>query len=102
MSSKEIKPNKEPFAGAYFVGLAITLAILIGVVAVGAGMPPAVSGFVVAFGLGLTVSPKYARWFLIAGIFSALMGFLGSEEQVAWGGIGLVLSQLIVWRFIKS
>ncbi|MER3480331.1 MAG: hypothetical protein C4327_07585 [Meiothermus sp.] len=102
MSREETKPNKEPFAGAYFLGLAITLAIFIGVVAVGAGLPPAVSGFVVAFGLGLTVNPRYVRWFLIAGGFAALMGSIGGEEQVAWGGIGLILSQLIVGRFIRS
>jgi len=96
------KPSKEPFPGAYFVGLVITLGLLIVVVAVGASMPPAVSGFLVAFLLGLTVNPKYAPGFLSAGVLAALLGFAGSEPQVAWGGLGLILSSLIVWRFIKS
>ncbi|GIW24698.1 hypothetical protein [Meiothermus sp.] len=96
------KAHKEPFPGAYFVGLVITLVLLIGVVAVGAGLPPALSGFLVALLLGLTVNPKYAIGFLCAGVFSALLGFAGSEPQVAWGGLGLILSSLVVWRFVKS
>lgn len=96
------KPNKEPFAGAYFVGLMITLALLVTVVAVGAGLPPATSGFLVALLLGVTVNPKYAIGFLCAGVLATLLGFAGREQQVAWGGIGLILSSLIVWRFIKS
>ncbi|MCL6525659.1 MAG: hypothetical protein K6T57_02135 [Thermaceae bacterium] len=96
------KPNKEPFPGAYFLGLVITLALLVGVVAVGAGLPPAVSGFLVTLLLGVTVNPKYAIGFLSAGVFSAVLGFAGKEPQVAWGGVGLILSSLIVWRWIKS
>lgn len=96
------KPSKEPFPGAYFVGLAITLGLLIVVVAVGAGMPPAVSGFLVALLLGLTINPKYAPGFLGAGVLATLLGFAGSEPQVAWGGLGLILACLVVWRFIKS
>ncbi|MCX8089054.1 MAG: hypothetical protein ACK40N_05145 [Meiothermus ruber] len=96
------KPSKEPFPGAYFIGLIITLGLLIVVVAVGAGMPPAISGFLVALLLGLTVNPKYALGFLSAGVLAALLGFAGQEPQVAWGGLGLILSSLIVWRFIKS
>jgi hypothetical protein len=96
------KPSKEPFPGAYFVGLAITLGLLIVVVAVGAGMPPALSGFLVALLLGLTVNPKYALGFLSAGVLAALMGFAGSEPQVAWGGLGLILASLLVRRFVKS
>lgn len=102
MSAKEPKTNKEPFTGAYVVGLIITLALLLGVVIVGSGLPPAVSGFLVATALGLTVNPKYALWFLIAGVFAGAMGFLGADPQVAWGGFGLVLSQLLVWRLVKS
>jgi hypothetical protein len=30
------------------------------------------------------------------------MGFLGREPQVAWGGVGLLLSQLVVARFVKA
>lgn len=96
------KTNKEPFPGAYFVGLIITLALLIVIVVVGAGLPPAVSGFFVALLLGLTVSPKYAFGFLSAGVFAAVLGFAGSEPQVAWGGLGLILASLIVRRYIKS
>lgn len=54
-----------------------------------------------AFVLGLTVSPRYVPFFLLAGVFSAVMGFLGREPQVAWG-CGLVLSQLVVRRFVKD
>ncbi|MCS7068623.1 MAG: hypothetical protein N2Z75_03865 [Meiothermus sp.] len=96
------KPNKEPFSGAYFIGLVITLGLLVVVVAVGAGLPPALSGFLVALLLGVTVNPKYALGFLSAGVFSALLGFAGSEPQVAWGGLGLIISSLVVWRFIKA
>lgn len=96
------KPSKEPFPGAYFIGLVITLALLIAVVAVGAGLPPALSGFLVALLLGLTVNPRYALGFLSAGVFSALLGFAGSEPQVAWGGVGLIIASLLVWRFIKT
>lgn len=96
------KPNKEPFPGAYFLGLIITLALLVAVVAIGASLPPALSGFLVALLLGLTVNPKYALGFLSAGVLATLLGFAGQEPQVAWGGIGLILSSLVVWRFIKS
>ncbi|WP_337867266.1 hypothetical protein [Meiothermus sp.] len=96
------KPNKEPFPGAYLLGLVITLALLIVIVAVGAGLPPAISGLLVSVLLGLTVNPKYALGFLSAGVLAAVLGLAGSEPQVAWGGIGLILSSLIVWRFIKS
>ena len=41
-------------------------------------------------------------FFLLAGVFSAVMGFLGREPQVAWGGVALVLSQLVVRRFVKD
>ncbi len=83
------KPSKEPFPGAYFVGLFITLALLVGVVAVGAGLEPALSGFLVAALLGLTVNPRYALGFLCAGVLAAALGFAGNEPQVAWGGVGL-------------
>ncbi len=102
MEKAKEKQSKEPFPGAYFVGLAITLALLIVVVAVGAGLPPAISGFLVALLLGLTVNPKYALGFLSAGVLAALLGFAGSEPQVAWGGLGLIFASLVVWRFIKT
>lgn len=102
MATSKEKPNKEPFGGAYFVGLLITIALLVLIVAFGAGLPPAISGFGVTLLLGLTVNPKYALGFLLAGVAAAVLGFLGSEPQVAWGGVGLVVSSLIVWRFIKS
>ena len=96
------KSIKEPFPGAYVVGLIITLGLLVGMVVVGAGLPPAISGFVVALLLGLTVNPKYALGFLIASTLSIVLGFAGNEPQVAWGGIGLLLASLVVWRFVKS
>ncbi len=99
--SKE-KGNKEPFAGAYIVGLVITIGLLIAMVAFGAGLPSAVSGFGVALLLGLTVNPKYALGFLSGGVLAAVLGFAGNEPQVAWGGLGLIISSLIVWRFIKA
>ncbi|MCS7058418.1 MAG: hypothetical protein NZ849_11250 [Meiothermus sp.] len=102
MEKSKEKPSKEPFPGAYFVGLVITLGLLVLVVAVGAGLSPAFSGFLVALTLGLTVNPKYALGFLSAGVFAALMGFAGNEPQVAWGGLGLILASLVVWRFVKS
>ncbi|RDI96581.1 hypothetical protein DV704_01855 [Meiothermus sp. QL-1] len=102
MEKSKGKPNKEPFPGAYFLGLAITLGLLLVVVAVGAGLSPALSGFLVALMLGLTVNPKYAIGFLCAGVFAALMGFAGQEPQVAWGGLGLILASLLVWRFVKG
>lgn len=102
MAASKEKPNKEPFAGAYVVGLVITLALLVAMVAFGAGLPSAISGFGVALLLGLTVNPKYALGFLAAGVLSAVLGFAGSEPQVAWGGLGLIISSLIVWRFIKA
>ncbi|RIH81155.1 hypothetical protein Mlute_02883 [Meiothermus luteus] len=102
MEKSKEKPSKEPFPGAYFIGLVITLGLLVLVVAVGAGLSPALSGFLVALMLGLTVNPKYALGFLSAGVFSALMGFAGNEPQVAWGGLGLILASLVVWRWVKS
>jgi hypothetical protein len=65
-------------------------------------MPPALSGFLVALLLGLTVNPKYALGFLSAGVLAALLGFAGNEPQVAWGGLGLILASLVVRRFVKS
>ncbi len=95
----ETKRRKEPFPGAYWLALFITLGLMLLGIAIGASLPPGVAGFGVAFLLGLTVNPRYAPFFLVAGVFSALMGFLGREPQVAWGGVGLVLAQFIVlWR----
>ena len=96
------KSIKEPFPGAYVVGLVITLGLLVGMVVVGAGLPPAISGFIVALLLGLTVNPRYALGFLIASIVSIALGFAGNEPQVAWGGVGLLVASLVVWRFVKS
>lgn len=90
------KQAKEPFPGAYYVGAAITFALLLAVVVVGSSAEPGLAGFVVAFGLGLTVNPQYSPYFYLAGVFSLLFGFAGGEPQVAWGGVGLVLSQAAV------
>ena len=32
----------------------------------------------------------------------AVLGFLGNEPQAAWGGVGLLISSLVVWRFVRS
>ncbi|MGQ9692306.1 MAG: hypothetical protein ACUVQC_02360 [Thermaceae bacterium] len=92
---------KEPFPGAYYVAGGLTLGLMLLFIALGASLPPGVAGFLVAFVLGLTVSPRYVPFFLGAGAFSAAMGFLGEEPQVAWGGVGLIFSQLLVRRFIR-
>jgi len=96
------KRRKEPFPGAYYLAGAITLALMLLFLVLGANLPPGVAGFLVAFVLGLTVSPRYAPFFLLAGVFSAAMGFLGREPQVAWGGLALALSSLLVIRFVKD
>lgn len=96
------KRPKEPFPGAYYLAGAITIALMLLFMALGASLPPGAAGFLVAFVLGLTVNPKYVPFFLVAGGFSALMGFWGREPQVGWGGVALVLSQLLVWRFVRS
>ncbi len=96
------KKRKEPFPGAYYLAGAITIALMLFFLALGANLPPGVAGFLVALVLGLTVSPRYAPFFLLAGVFSAAMGFLGREPQVAWGGVALALSSLVVARFVKD
>jgi len=93
------KRPKEPFPGAYYLAGAITIALMLFFMVLGATLPPGVAGFLVAFVLGLTVNPRYVPFFLLAGVFSAVMGFLGQEPQVAWGGVALVLSQVLVKRF---
>ncbi|WP_347240800.1 hypothetical protein [Thermus sp.] len=102
MAERARKKVPEPFPGAYYVAGAITLALMLLFLALGASLPPGVAGFLVAFVLGLTVSPKYVPYFLVAGAFSAVMGFLGREPQVAWGGVALFLSQLLVARLVKE
>lgn len=92
----EAKRRKEPFPGAYWLALLITLALMLLGIALGAALPPGVAGFLVAFLLGLTVNPRYTPFFLVAGVFSAVMGFLGREPQVAWGGVGLVLAEALL------
>lgn len=95
------KPNREPFPGAYWVGLLITLGLLLLVVLIGSTLDPGLAGLLVALALGVTVNPIYARWFLLAGLACAVLGFLGSDPQVAWGGVGLIASQLVVMRWGK-
>ena len=92
----ETKRVKEPFPGAYFLGLAITLLLLYLVLAVGASLPPAVAGFGVAFLLGITVNPRYAPYFLAVGLLSIPLGFAAGELLVGWGGVGLALAELIL------
>ena len=96
------KKRKEPFPGAYYLAGAITIGLMLFFLYLGASLPPGVAGFLVAFVLGLTVNPRYVPFFLVAGMFSAAMGFLGREPQVAWGGVALVLSQLLVARLVKD
>ncbi|GAA5338156.1 hypothetical protein [Thermus antranikianii] len=93
------KRPKEPFPGAYYLAGAITIALMLFFMVLGATLPPGIAGFLVAFVLGLTVNPRYVPFFLLAGVFSAVMGFLGQEPQVAWGGVALALSQVLVKRF---
>lgn len=93
------KKPKEPFPGAYYLAGAITIALMLFFMVLGATLPPGIAGFLVAFVLGLTVNPRYVPFFLLAGVFSAVMGFLGQEPQVAWGGVALTLSQVLVKRF---
>jgi len=93
------KKPKEPFPGAYYLAGAITLALMLLFMVLGATLPPGIAGFLVAFVLGFTVNPRYVPFFLLAGVFSAVMGFLGQEPQVAWGGVALALSQVLVKRF---
>ncbi|TBH20227.1 hypothetical protein [Thermus thermamylovorans] len=94
------KRRKEPFPGAYYLAGAITLFLMLLFLALGASLPSGVAGFLVAFVLGLTVNPRYVPFFLVAGVFAAVMGFLGREPQVAWGGVALALSQVLVRRFV--
>jgi hypothetical protein len=96
------KKRKEPFPGAYYLAGAITIGLMLFFLYLGASLPPGVAGFLVALVLGLTVNPRYVPFFLVAGVFSAAMGFLGREPQVAWGGVGLFLSQLLVARFVRG
>ncbi len=103
MSTEKVKQElKEPFFGAYYVGLLITVALLIGIIAFAAGLNPGVAGFGVAFLLGLTLNPKYALPFLIAGVAASILGFAGKDLQVSWGGLGIALASIIVWRFVKK
>ncbi len=90
----EAKRSREPFPGAYYVGLAITLVVLYFTVALASGMPPGLGGFFVALFLGLTVNPRYAVIFLVIGLVSVILGALGQESEVAWGGVGLALAQV--------
>ncbi len=92
----ESKRVREPFPGAYFLGLAITLFAMYVVLAIGSSLPPGVAGFLVAFLLGLTVNPKYAPYFLLIGLISIPLGFAAQEEQVGWGGVGLTLAELLL------
>ncbi|MFD3005695.1 hypothetical protein [Thermus tengchongensis] len=96
------KKPKEPFPGAYYLAGAITLALMLLFMVLGATLPPGAAGFLVAFVLGLTVNPKYVPFFFVAGVFSAVMGFWGQEPQVAWGGVALALSQVLVKRLNRT
>lgn len=90
----EAKKTREPFPGAYFAGLAITLFLLYLVLVVGSSLPPAVSGFAVALLLGVTVNPRYAAAFLAVGLLSIVLGYLAADPQVTWGGVGLSLAEI--------
>ncbi|AEB12231.1 hypothetical protein [Marinithermus hydrothermalis] len=93
--------KREPFPGAYTAGLLITVSLLVLLVVVGSALPPAAAGFLIASLLGLTVNPKYAPLFLIAGVVSSALGFAGQEPLVAWGGVGLALASGVVWRWVR-
>lgn len=98
----ETKRIKEPFPGAYFLGLAITLLLLYLVLAVGSSLPPGLAGFGVAFFLGLTVNPRYIPFFLVVGLLSIPLGFAADEPQVAWGGVGLSLAELLLFLWTRN
>jgi len=95
--SSETDARKEPFPGAYYAGLFITIAILLFLIIITSSMPPGPAGATFTFVLGLTVSPKYVPWFSLIGAFAAVMGFAGHEPMVAWGGLGLLASQALVY-----
>jgi len=95
--SSEADARKEPFPGAYYAGLFITISILLLLVVITSAMPPGPAGATFAFFLGLTVNPKYVPWFSLLGVFAAVMGFAGHEPMVAWGGLGLLASQALVY-----
>lgn len=84
MAERARKKVPEPFPGAYYLAGAITVALMLLFLALGASLPPGVAGFLVAFVLGLTVSPRYVPFFLLAGVFSAVMGFWGASP--GWPG----------------
>ncbi len=92
----ETRSRKEPFSGAYYVGLAITLALLLLMIVIASALPPGPAGAFFTFVLGLTVNPKYAPWFALVGAFGAVLGFAANEPMVAWGGVALVVAELIV------
>ncbi|HGY09396.1 MAG TPA: hypothetical protein ENK37_04990 [Oceanithermus profundus] len=89
--------KREPFPGAYYVGLIITLALLLLMIVIASALPPGPAGAFFAFVLGLTVNPKYAPAFATAGLIAAVLGFAGREPMVAWGGVALVLAQALVY-----
>jgi len=98
----EADARKEPFPGAYYAGLFITIAVLMLLVIVTSALPPGPAGALFAFALGLTVSPKYVPWFAALGVFSAIMGFAGRDPMVAWGGLGLLAAQAIVYYWNRK
>ncbi len=93
----ETNTRKEPFPGAYYVGLVITLALLLFMIVIASSLPPGPAGAFFAFLLGLTVNPRYAPWFALAGLLGALLGFWGREPMVAWGGVALMVAEAIVY-----
>ncbi len=95
------KKVPEPFPGAYYLAGAITIALMLLFLALGASLSPGVAGFLVAFVLGLTVSPRYVPSSSWPGSSRRPWAFWGGS-QVAWGGVALVLSQLLVARFVKA
>lgn len=93
----EASTRKEPFPGAYYVGLLITLTVLLVMIVIASALPPGPAGAFFAFLLGITVNPKYAPWFALVGLLGAVLGFAADEPMVAWGGTALVVSQAIVY-----
>ena len=97
----EASTRKEPFPGAYYVGLAVTLALLLLMIVVASALPPGPAGAFFAFVLGLTTNPKYAPWFALVGAVGAVLGFAAGEPMVAWGGVALIVSQAIVYSWSR-
>jgi len=95
------KRRKEPFPGAYFLGLVLTLFALYLVLLLASALPPFWAGAVGAFLLGLTANPRYAAIFLVIALVSVGLGYLAEEPMVTGGGLGLSVAELLLLAFVR-